>query len=667
MEPELKRVKLNDDDDEAWLAELDNYGRTTAEEPEEPTVVHSGIALKIKSGDPKLSSLQTFPFSSNYPFPSGRTLDSYLSDPEPPDSSKDAQTLKKREDDDTQVVPKEYWQPAPVFRATIGDLYMGLPWLQPANMNKYVRFDTARHYALYLHGNLAQLFGKSPQPGNTRIIYKIENTIGRDKKPKGSEYMARFDYMELKERRTAYLNDLTTMVMYMLHQPAIYDQAFKENEGALELFVKDAWMQGKTLAKDAPLPYGSVMDYLRGLPEKSTKVNSLEVIREFFQNLVELNDYETRVGLLMPDSLDLIHKTFEMRVRDIIYELMRLAGISVEFMDRYPQMSVSDVAMSTMLRESLGSVQRRIDDFLAQEASQQNKAALKQLNDDLKATVTANRDNISKLIVELRAWTREAITQQSRVYKLYKAASDENRALKKEIKDLKKKGPKAGETTPADKMKFTPEARNMLGVRITEYLNTKPLMRIVFAILGNRQSSDITSVLSANPHNMILDLILSEQEEYRKNEGISFEADPQWWKSVVINEAWIAKRRVSEIASYLNAESVAQLRRNVHIIFRPSYSSAFEHVMLYVEKLYNASRGQPITLYNLIMREAFHEICAYIAQIATAQQINQKQFASTRYDQVPTASALLNAKFAIRLKMEQLKFNFELCRDEDLV
>lgn len=670
----VKRPRL---DDIEWIEDLDRVMKKPVDTISPPSAaLKSDVDFNIRTEFERneTPSVTTFPFTTNYRFEPGQSLDEYLY-AKPFNQAE----FKKIIDEIKQLpvgqtVPIGYMPTCPVHTdEVLGQLYVGVPWMQMANLNKFLHFESQRLYLYRGANSEVQPFLITYSTSEPTASYN--STVQADGIPSTTYYYSpppptaaldklefenRFSASVLPFRKAALLNDLLSLVLYLVKDSDINNAtdikkrlddyirvAIKFNSGSNEIpivygsasYIANQILPLTLATPEVKNPKGEIIQEAKAAEADDTTSTKLFMSR-FVRNALELCDYITRYELLAEDTFATERKTYDIYINKVLGKLASLSGSSFQ--------EYGIVNNTNFISASLQSI---ADRFMATTSDAKPLA-------ELKAEIEKFRVEVITTSKEIRAWTEVAIHQEARTLSKYQAVLEENRAMRKELAELRKGGAKGSGTS--NKLKLTGDVRTYLQLQISKYLQTESwLLRLVERIMGNKQSRDYSSILKLNIHGAFLENIIKAQAADSEGNALT----PDWWKKIKIQEfingaeqTWLRESLVA-----LKSDSVAGLIRVAQENLTENYAVATTEVLNYVLRLYEASGSRPIPLEILCQSEQRGialEIPAYISARVTVAQAAQHLTPMTRYDHEPNAILLLNSQAAIKLRMQELGFNF---------
>jgi hypothetical protein len=281
-------------------------------------------------------------------------------------------------------------------------------------------------------------------------------------------------------------------------------------------------------------------------------------------------------------------------------------------------------------------------------------SVLIQLTKDLTLMTSPYNMEVARLGTEIRGLIME-------LRKIYVTQKAEIKMWKDMYEDLKKnKGIQGGNNKSkvglSKASELTANARNYLTLLIKQFLLTNPLMKLIYNVSGTAQLKDISTYLNLNLAAFLLEELCENIPDIKES-----------WQdlaSVDMRSFGVVKQSTRTIMMYfeLHKDKAFQMMASAEYFLAPPVYKAFMDTYQYVDLLFRKGRC-PMTFSQLISEDfkgVSLEMAAMIAALMTKEQDLQKQHATTRFDKPGINMAVVQARLAVRKKMEiHLDCSFE--------
>lgn len=567
--------------------------------------------------------------------------------------------------------------------------YKNVPWMQLYNENPWPRSDLDLDYDISL-GWLEKIEQNRPHALlKTLVASKAVETRGR------------FDFDILRYRRVVVFNDLLVFLFSLLK-----DRKDVKDQGEYMKTVMDG-VYGANLKlndKNQQLGCGGFLSTVSSMFENDTSVNTisqclgklttdeqyLKLFGTLIYEAIAINDYDTRYGFISDMKFvdDADRYLYELKNDMKLFKM--LVGIKLnDPNETYRSWMEQFASFMVTVRNDPGSqgFQQRLAGALGNflpsapagmqafgSAIRQVAAALRPEERNALADEIATFERAHQVIDLKAKQTILALNEYTKAFEkkiklfdqVYNQQREEIKKLKKRIKELETNGPDiktVKKETPLSQLPVA--ARAYLGALIKSFLMGMPLMRLVYGVTGVSQLKDPSAFLVVNLPQLVLERLVEKHSG--DEEG--------WWKEMtsVSEEVTGDDDYLDSLLSSLQKDTdEKEFLRMAETVMALPLHSAFLETMQFVGLLWKKSSRKPLGLMALVtkggMEGVQEEMSVLMSAIMTKGQDTQKQHATTRFDKPGLNLGLVNAKVAIKMKMEiHLGFDFRSVEKRELL
>lgn len=555
--------------------------------------------------------------------------------------------------------------------------YRNVPWMQLYNENPWPRSDLDLDYDISL-GWLEKIEQNSPHSLlKTLVASKAVETRGR------------FDFDILRYRRVVVFNDLLVFLFSLLK-----DRKDVKDQGEYMKTVMDG-VYGANLKlndKNQQLGCGGFLSTVSSMFENDTGVNTIsqclgklttdEQYSKLFGTLIyeaiAINDYDTRYGFVseMKFMDDADRYLYELKNDLKLFKL--IIGIKSNDVGETYKSWTDDFetfynntggdgtssgaggALSRGFSLGMGVLMNQLGYNISRSTRGLSEEQVVRLQEQLKNFNKAYSDlqiSSKQMIATLVDYTKAFEKKIKMFDQVYNQQREEIKKLKKQIKELETNGPgvkTVKKETPLSQLPVA--ARAYLGALIKSFLMGMPLMRLVYGVTGVSQLKDPSAFLVVNLPQLVLERLVEKHSA--DEEG--------WWKEMTSVSADVTgdDDYLDSLLSSLQKDTdEKEFLRMAETVMALPLHSAFLETMQFVGLLWKKSNRKPLGLMVLVTKGGMdgvqEEMSVLMSAIMTKGQDTQKQHATTRFDKPGLNLGLVNAKVAIKMKMEvHLGFDF---------